>query len=239
MRVLKEGREKTYNVHSSALRQHLGIPRYRRDHLNRDDQVGLINGLAWTETGGEVLPVEVSVAPGKGALTLTGKLGEVMQESAKAALSWVRTHAGLLGLDGEYFKNTDMHIPLPRRRGAQGRAFGGCGHRLRPGLRPNRDRRASRRGHDRRGQPAGRVLRIGGLKKSCWAAHREGLRMVIVPRANDLDLSSPKEILRDLEVKLVETVDEALSLALVSPWRHEPVEHHEAPVYGTTNRPEA
>ena len=240
VRVLKEGREKTYNVHSSALRQHLGIPRYRRDHLNRDDQVGLINGLAWTETGGEVLPVEVSVAPGKGALTLTGKLGEVMQESAKAALSWVRTHAGLLGLDGEYFKNTDMHIHF--LEGAVPKEGPSAGVAIVCALVSALTEIAAHHDVAMTGEVSlrGRVLRIGGLKEKLLAAHREGLRMVIVPRANDLDLSEvPKEILRDLEVKLVETVDEALSLALVSPWRHEPVEHHEAPVYGTTNRPEA
>lgn len=242
VRVLKEGRDKTYTIQASALRQHLGVPRYRREHLNRDDQVGLINGLAWTETGGEVLPVEVSVAPGKGGLTLTGKLGEVMQESAKAAHSWVRTHAGLLGLDGEYFKNTDVHIHF--LEGAVPKEGPSAGVAIVCALVSALTEIAARHDVAMTGEVSlrGRVLRIGGLKEKLLAAHREGLRQVIVPHANDLDLSEvPKEILRELDIKLVETVDEALSIALVAPWRHEPHEEgrHDAPVYGTTNRPEA
>ncbi|OQA17368.1 MAG: Lon protease 1 [Chloroflexi bacterium ADurb.Bin360] len=215
-RRLAEGKRNLTTITTHTTERYLGAPRYLHERLEKQDQVGLAMGMAWTPNGGDLLPVEVALIPGKGGLTLTGQMGDIMQESAQAASTYMRSHADTWNIDPEDFDKTDVHVHLPDgaipKDGPSGgitmatamiSAFTGCPVR-----------------HDvtMTGEITlrGRVLPVGGLKEKLLAAHRARVKTVILPKRNEPDLQEiPKNILRTLELVLVETMDEVFEAALL------------------------
>jgi ATP-dependent Lon protease len=178
--------------------------------------VGLVTGLAWTEAGGEILTTEVLNMPGKGNLILTGKLGDVMKESARAPLSYVRSISTKLGLDPDFYRKQDIHIHLPE--GAIPKDGPSAGITLVTGLVSALTRRKVHRDVAMTGEVTlrGRVLPIGGLKEKVMAAHRGELKTLIIPQENEKDLKEiPDRILKAFTILPVKQVDEVLRNALV------------------------
>jgi ATP-dependent Lon protease len=198
-----------------VVRRYLGVYRYTVGRTEEQDAIGLVNGLAWTESGGDLLTVEVSVLPGKGNLTVTGKLGEVMQESARTALSYVRSRAHLLNLERDFYQTVDIHVHVPE--GAIPKDGPSAGITMATALVSALTRTPARRDLAMTGEITlrGRVLPIGGLKEKILAAKRGGVGIVLVPRENDKDLAelSP-DILDGIRVITVAHMDDVLSQAL-------------------------
>jgi ATP-dependent Lon protease len=215
-KVVLEGRDYRADVAQENLTDFLGIPRYRAARQEERNEIGMATGLAWTEVGGEILPIEVTLMPGKGALTLTGKLGDVMQESARAAMSFVRSRAGEYGIEPGFNRRIDIHIHVPE--GAIPKDGPSAGITMATALISALSKLAVRRDVAMTGEITlrGKVLPIGGVKEKLLAAHRIGITTVILPRENEKDLADiPKNILDALTVELVEHVDEVLKIALV------------------------
>ncbi|MDR2142571.1 MAG: endopeptidase La [Deltaproteobacteria bacterium] len=203
-------------VSGKNITQYLGVLKYRYGMAEEQDEIGLVTGLAWTEVGGEILTTEVLIMPGKGNLTLTGKLGEVMQESARAALSYVRSISPRLGLDPNFHRKIDIHIHLPE--GAIPKDGPSAGITLVTGLVSALTRRLVRRDVAMTGEVTlrGRVLPIGGLKEKVMAAHRGELKSLIIPQENEKDLKEiPERILKSFTIIPVKMVEEVLNTALV------------------------
>jgi ATP-dependent Lon protease len=217
-KVVLEGRGYRAEITPANLMDYLGIPRYRASRQEERNEIGMATGLAWTEVGGEILPIEVTLMPGKGALTLTGKLGDVMQESARAAMSFVRSRAGEYGIEPGFNRRIDIHIHVPE--GAIPKDGPSAGITMATALVSALSKIPVRREVAMTGEITlrGKVLPIGGVKEKLLAAHRIGITTVILPRENEKDLSEiPKNILDALTVELVEHVDEVLKIALVPP----------------------
>ena len=214
-RVVREGAEYTFTVKSDQLTEFLGIPRYRPATSDKKSEIGIATGLAWTETGGEILTTEATVMKGRGKLTLTGKLGDVMQESAQAALSYIRSRAAVLGLDEDFYRKYDIHIHVPE--GAIPKDGPSAGITMATALASLLTKTPTRGDVAMTGEITlrGKVLPIGGVKEKILAAHRLGIRTIILPRDNEKDLADiPEDIQKTLEFKLVETMDEVLQIAL-------------------------
>lgn len=214
--VLKHGKRETIKVDSKQVIKYLGPPRYRFGVAEREDQVGIVMGLAWTEMGGELLTTEATVMPGKGKLILTGKLGEVMQESAQAAVSWVRARVDKFGIDKKFAENNDLHIHLPE--GAIPKDGPSAGVTMCTALVSALTKIPVRRDVAMTGEISlrGRVLPIGGLKEKVLAAHRAGIKTVLIPKGNKKDLRDiPIKVRKALRIVPVEYVDEVLREALV------------------------
>ena len=207
------------NVTDKAVQKYLGPRKYRIGLQNRSHEVGLCTGLAWTQVGGDILVSEVAVFPGKGKLTLTGKLGEVMQESAQAALSYVRSRSSFLGIKDDFYEKSDIHIHVPEGGiPKDGPSAGIC---MATALTSALTNRPVSNGVAMTGEITlrGRDLPIGGLKEKSLAAHRGGIRKIIIPAENEKDLRDiPKNILKDLLVIPCEHMDKVLMHALV--WQH-------------------
>jgi len=213
--VLRIGPEKKYVVGPKAVQRFLGPPRFRYGTAEAEDQIGLTTGLAWTELGGELLTIEATVMPGKGKLMITGKLGEVMQESAQAAMSYVRSRAEVLGLDKRFIENMDIHVHVPE--GAIPKDGPSAGITMATTLVSALCRFPVRKDVAMTGEITlrGRVLPIGGLKEKVLAAHRGGIKKVLIPRENGKDVRDiPRKIRDQLEIVLVEHTDEVLREAL-------------------------
>jgi len=211
---------KTYATAISAENTHeyLGIPRFRASRQEERNEIGTATGLAWTEVGGEILPIEVTLMPGKGSLTLTGKLGDVMQESARAAMSYVRSRAEELGIPPGFNRRVDVHIHVPE--GAIPKDGPSAGITIATALVSALTKLPVRRDVAMTGEITlrGKVLPIGGVKEKLLAAHRIGVTTIILPRENEKDLADiPKNVLDTLTVELAEHVDEVLKIALVRP----------------------
>jgi ATP-dependent Lon protease len=194
----------------------LGPPRFRHSQIEEKDQIGLVTGLAWTQVGGELLTVETAIMPGKGKLTITGKLGDVMQESAQAAVSYVRSRADRLLMEDEFYKKYDIHIHVPE--GAIPKDGPSAGITMCTSIVSALTRRPVFKDLAMTGEITlrGRVLPIGGLKEKLLAAHRGGIRKVVIPKDNEKDLKDiPKNVLRQIEVALVEHMDEVLTHSIV------------------------
>jgi ATP-dependent Lon protease len=217
-KVVLEGKKYQVELTPENLLAYLGIPRYRASRQEEQNEIGMATGLAWTEVGGEILPIEVSLMPGKGALTLTGKLGDVMQESARAAMSYVRARADQLGIVPGFNRKIDVHIHVPE--GAIPKDGPSAGITIATALVSALTKIPVRREVAMTGEITlrGKVLPIGGVKEKLLAAHRVGITTIILPRENEKDLSDvPKVVLDAITVHLVENVDEVLKLALVPP----------------------
>ena len=193
----------------------LGPPRFRYGTAEAEDQVGLTTGLAWTELGGELLTIEATVMPGKGKLMITGKLGEVMQESAQAAMSYVRSRAEVLGLDKRFLESADIHVHVPE--GAIPKDGPSAGITMATTLVSALCKLPVRNDVAMTGEITlrGRVLPIGGLKEKVLAADRGGIRKVLIPKENGKDIREiPRKVRERLEIVLVEHTDEVLREAL-------------------------
>jgi len=214
--VVRTGPEFSIKITPAKLRKYLGIPRFRYGKLEDKDMFGISTGMAWTEVGGELLTIEVSVVPGKGKLTITGKLGEVMQESAHAAMSYVRSRADELGLDRDFYQNIDLHIHVPE--GAIPKDGPSAGITIATSIASALSRIKVRRDLAMTGEITlrGRVLPIGGLKEKLLAANRGGIKEVIIPTENEKALEEiPDRIKKSLKITLCDHMDQVLRTALL------------------------
>jgi ATP-dependent Lon protease len=217
-RRLAEGGQAPKRVTASMLNGYLGPPEFTHNLAEEEDGVGIATGVAWTQAGGELTPVEVVLMPGKGNLMLTGQLGEVMQESAQAALSYTRSRSKELAIDPDLFEKTDVHIHLPE--GAIPKDGPSAGITMAAALISAFTKRAIRHDVGMTGEITlrGRVLPVGGLKEKMLAAYRAGLKTVIIPKRNKKDLVEiPQRIKRKLHLILVDHMDDVLETALLPP----------------------
>jgi ATP-dependent Lon protease len=197
------------------INDYLGVLKYREFWLEKQNEIGLTTGLAWTEVGGTVLTTEATLMEGKGRLTLTGKLGDVMQESAQAAMSYIRSRSASFGLPKDFYRNIDIHVHVPE--GAIPKDGPSAGITICNSIVSALTRIPVRRDVTMTGEITlrGKVLPIGGVKEKLLAAHRMGLRTVLLPKDNEKDLAEiPQEILSSLTIRFVETMDEVLQVAL-------------------------
>ncbi|HEY5610094.1 MAG TPA: endopeptidase La, partial [Thermoanaerobaculia bacterium] len=202
-------------VDRAKVREYLGKPRFRSQKMQDQPDIGVATGLAWTEVGGEILATEVAISRGKGLLTLTGKLGDVMQESARAALSYVRSRAELFGLDPDFHDRIDIHIHVPE--GAIPKDGPSAGITMATALLSAVTRIPVHRDVAMTGEITlrGKVLPIGGLKDKVLAASRAGITKVILPAENEKDLEDiPADVKEKMEFHLVESMDEVVIIAL-------------------------
>src|SRR5436853_4415088 len=214
--VVKKDRSARIRVTAKSLAAYLGPPRYRFGKAEVDHKVGVATGLAWTDLGGELLGTEVQVMPGKGKLLITGRLGEVMQESAQAAMSYVRSRAEELGLERDFYQKNDIHIHIPE--GAIPKDGPSAGITMASALVSALTRIPVRHDLAMTGEVTlrGNVLPIGGLKEQVLAAHRGGIKKVLIPVENEKDIREiPAVILKSIEIELVEHMDQVLRKALV------------------------
>jgi ATP-dependent Lon protease len=214
-RVVREGKDYQFTVKQEHLTDLLGVPRYRPATSDKKSEIGIATGLAWTETGGEILVTEATLMKGRGKLMLTGKLGDVMQESAQAALSWIRSRSQVLGLDEDFYRKFDIHIHVPE--GAIPKDGPSAGITMATALASLLTKTPARGDVAMTGEITlrGKVLPIGGVKEKVLAAHRLGIRTIILPRDNEKDLADvPEDIQKTLEFRLVDTMDEVLQIAM-------------------------
>jgi ATP-dependent Lon protease len=214
--VVKKGPETRVEINASSINKYLGVPKFRYGETEEKDEVGITTGLAWTEFGGELLVTEVVLMPGKGKLIITGKLGDVMQESAQAALSYVRSRADRLGLPLHFYQKMDIHMHIPE--GAIPKDGPSAGITMATSIVSALIKKAVKRKVAMTGEITlrGRVLPIGGLKEKLIAAQRGKVKRVIIPKDNEKDLRDiPAKILKTMEIIPVEHMDEVLKQALV------------------------
>ena len=213
---LLENQKKSVTVTADRLHDFLGAVRYTREPLEKEARVGIVNGLAWTSVGGEMLEVECVLMPGKGNLKLTGQLGEVMKESAEAAFSWVRAHSGELKLQDDFYTKWDIHIHLPE--GAVPKDGPSAGVTLTTALVSALTGRKVRQDAAMTGEMTlrGRVLPIGGLKEKTLAAYRAGIKTLIIPKENHKDLEEiPNYVLERFRIVEAEEIGQVLDAALM------------------------
>jgi ATP-dependent Lon protease len=216
--VVKSRTEANYQVGAQQVRKYLGVPRYSFGVKESEHRIGLANGLAWTEVGGELLTVEATVMPGQGKLIVTGKLGEVMRESAQAALSYVRARWAELGLDKEFYSKIDIHIHVPE--GAIPKDGPSAGITMATALVSALTGRCIDQDLAMTGEITlrGRVLAIGGLKEKLLAAKRAGITRVLIPKENEKHLEEvPTGVRRTLSILPVAHMDEVLAEAIQGP----------------------
>jgi ATP-dependent Lon protease len=216
-KVVKEGEGYNVTVTPENLPDFLGVIKFRDTLAHEKSEVGLVTGLAWTEVGGSILSTEASVVDGKGKLTLTGKLGDVMQESAHAAMSYIRSRAQRLGLTRDFYRNFDIHVHVPE--GAIPKDGPSAGITIATAIASALSKIPVRRDLAMTGEITlrGKVLPIGGLKEKLLAAHRAGLFEVILPKENEKDVAEVPENLRSaMKLHFVDTMDQVLAVALES-----------------------
>ena len=214
-REIVQGKQQKIKASLQNLEQYLGIPRFRYGMAEKEDEVGMATGLAWTEAGGDTLVIEVALVKGTGKLTLTGKLGDVMKESAQAAFSYIRSRAEQLGIDPTFNEKFDIHIHVPE--GAIPKDGPSAGITMATALVSALTNRKTRREVAMTGEITlrGRVLPIGGVKEKVLSAHRAGIKTIILPADNKKDLEDiPQKVKGKLEFVLVEHLDEVLPRAL-------------------------
>jgi ATP-dependent Lon protease len=218
-KVVKEGQAYTIAINGENLNDYLGVIRFRDTVVNEKSEIGLVTGLAWTEVGGSILSTEVTIVEGKGAKPiLTGKLGDVMQESAQAAITYVRSRWQQLGLARDFYRNIDIHIHVPE--GAIPKDGPSAGITMATAISSALSRIPVRRDIAMTGEITlrGKVLPIGGLKEKLLAAHRAGIMEVLLPKENEKDLADVPENLRSvMKLHCVDNMDQVLQLALERP----------------------
>jgi ATP-dependent Lon protease len=214
--VVKKDKSYRVQVTGKNVSKYLGPPRFRFGKAEEEHRTGVATGLAWTELGGDLLATEVTVMPGKGKLIITGRLGDVMQESAQAALSYVRSRAEELGLERDFYQRVDIHIHVPE--GAIPKDGPSAGITMATALASALTKIPIRHDIAMTGEVTlrGRILPIGGLKEKVLAAHRAGIKKVLIPAENEKDIEEiPAVILKTIQIELVEHMDQALRQALV------------------------
>jgi ATP-dependent Lon protease len=217
-RVVKHGLKHKEEITASNISEFLGVARFRDSEVHDSPEVGLVTGLAWTEVGGSILTTEVQVLDGKGKLTITGQLGDVMQESAQAALSYIRGKSAALGLPRDFYRNLDIHLHVPE--GAIPKDGPSAGITMATALASALSKIPVRRDIAMTGEITlrGKVLPIGGLKEKLLAAQRAGVFEVILPKANEKDIPDLPEALKSaMKLHFVDQMDEVLRIALESP----------------------
>ena len=217
-KLLLNKKLKSIKIDKNNLKDFLGVKRFKHGEAEKENVVGLVNGLAWTEVGGELLSVETAVIPGKGKYILTGQLGDVMQESIRAAMTIVRKRALNIGIDKDFYENKDIHVHFPE--GATPKDGPSAGVGITTSLVSALTENPVKSSVAMTGEVNlhGQVLPIGGLKEKMLAAHRAGIKTVVIPLENEKDLAEiPDNIKNNLEIKTVEWVEEVLSIALEKP----------------------
>jgi len=214
-RTKAEGKRYPTRITPPSVERFLGPPQFFDLEAERQDEVGVATAIAWTESGGEIMPVEVLLMEGKGNLQITGQIGNVMQESAQAALSYLKSRAASMQIDGEVFENMDIHIHIPE--GAIPKDGPSAGITICTALISAFTGREVRKEIGMTGEITlrGRVLPVGGIREKVLAAHRSGLRTVIMPKRNAKDLIDvPKRARNEMHIVLVEHIDQVLEVAL-------------------------
>ena len=214
--VKKKSEESLVNVSVKTIQKFLGQPKFRHGQIEEKDQIGIVTGLAWTQFGGELLSVETAVMPGKGELIVTGKLGDVMKESARAAVSYVRSRADEFSIESDFYKKYDLHIHIPE--GAIPKDGPSAGITMCTAILSALTKRPVKRNVAMTGEITlrGRVLPIGGLKEKLLAAHRGGIEKIIIPIENERDVKEiPPSITKHFEIIPVEHLDDVFLSALV------------------------
>lgn len=217
-KLVAEGKKKKIVITSKNVTKYLGPIKMKATLIEKKDEVGMATGLAWTEAGGDILFIEVALMPGKGSLILTGQLGDVMKESMQAAMSYIRARGVELGLSAKFFQKIDVHVHVPE--GAVPKDGPSAGDTITTAIVSALTKIPVKRTVGMTGEVTlrGRVLEIGGVKEKVIAAHRAGLKTIILPKDNKKDLIDvPKEVLRDLDFKFVSHMDEVLEIALTKP----------------------
>ncbi|HUV50111.1 MAG TPA: endopeptidase La [Anaerolineae bacterium] len=213
---VKNKNRNTHNITTKSVEKHLGPPPFKHGQLEDKDQIGIVTGLAWTQVGGELLCIETLIMPGKGDLIMTGKLGDVMKESAQAAVSYIRSRADSLMIDNKFYKKCDIHIHVPE--GAIPKDGPSAGISICTSIVSALIRKPVYRDIAMTGEITlrGRILPIGGLKEKILAAHRGGIKKIIIPKDNEKDIRDiPPSILKQIEIILAEHMDDVLSNALI------------------------
>jgi ATP-dependent Lon protease len=239
-KVVTEGKNSKVEISPANANDFLGVLKYREFWLEKHNEVGLTTGLAWTEVGGSVLVTEATLMEGKGRLTLTGKLGDVMQESAQAAMAYIRSRSHVFGLPKDFYRNIDIHVHVPE--GAIPKDGPSAGITICTSIASALTKIPVRCDLTMTGEITlrGKVLPIGGVKEKLLAAHRMGLRIVLLPKDNEKDLADiPQEILASLTIHFVENMDEVLQVALerlIVPLEHAAVAPVAEPFVGGTEK---
>jgi ATP-dependent Lon protease len=216
-RVIREGQEREFRISTRSIEKYLGIAKYRTGKGENQDQIGMVNGLAWTDVGGELLVAEATVMPGKGKLIITGKLGDVMRESAQAALSYVRSRARSLGLERDFYQKVDLHVHIPE--GAIPKDGPSAGIAIATAIASALTRVPARSSVAMTGEITlrGRVIPVGGLKEKILAAHRVGIKTVLIPKENEKSIEEiPQKVLKALQLIPVAHMDDVLRRCLVA-----------------------
>jgi ATP-dependent Lon protease len=214
--IVSSGVTKKINVTSKGIPNYLGVPKFRHGETEEKNQIGLTTGLAWTEIGGELLAIEASVMEGTGRMVMTGKLGDVMQESVQAALTYIRARAERFGLAKNFYKKIDIHIHVPE--GAIPKDGPSAGIAMATSIASVLMKKKVRADLAMTGEITlrGRVLPIGGLKEKILAAHRGNIKTVVIPKDNEKDLAEvPQNVKKVLKIVFVEHIDEVLDIAFV------------------------
>lgn len=217
-RLKTEGKEIPVRITPQAIRKFLGPQQFFTTEMEGEDEVGVATALAWTEMGGEIMPVEVLILEGKGNLQITGQIGDVMQESAQAALSYIKSRADVLKIDVECFENVDVHLHVPE--GAIPKDGPSAGVTIATAMISAFTERPSYHQVGMTGEITlrGRILPIGGVREKVLAAHRSGLKKVLIPEINEKDLEDvPKSVMKEMALVTVKHMDEVLPLALHDP----------------------
>ena len=217
--MVKSGAKHKEEITAQNIVEFLGVPRFRDSEAHEKSEVGLVTGLAWTEVGGSILTTEVQVLDGKGKLTVTGQLGDVMQESAQAALAYIRSKAQALGLTREFYRNVDLHLHVPE--GAIPKDGPSAGITMATALASALAKIPVRRDIAMTGEITlrGKVLAIGGLKEKLLAALRAGIFETILPRANEKDVSElPDNIKNAMSTACPTAPSPKTALPPASPW---------------------
>ncbi len=214
--IVKDKKDKTFKIMANSIQKYLGPPPFKELQIEEKDQIGIVTGLAWTQVGGELLCIETLILPGRGKLIMTGKLGDVMQESAQAAVSYVRSRAENLAINPKFYRQNDIHIHIPE--GAIPKDGPSAGISMCTSLVSALAKRPVRHDIAMTGEITlrGRVLAIGGIKEKILAAHRGGIKKVLVPKENEKNIKDiPAKVLKEIKIVFVEHMDEVLPHALI------------------------
>jgi ATP-dependent Lon protease len=214
--ILKSGSDKAIHITTGSVHKFLGPPKYRHGLIEDKDQIGIVTGLAWTQFGGELLCVESVIMPGKGEFNVTGKLGDVMKESAKAAISYVRSRSEQFNIDQKFYKKYDIHIHVPE--GAIPKDGPSAGIAMCTAIISSLTQLPVNHTVAMTGEITlrGRVLPIGGLKEKILAAHRGGIKQVIIPKENEKDIEEiPASVVRQIKIIPVEHMDDVIARSII------------------------